>query len=58
MGDAAAAKRGFTAEENRESSNKAARRLIEDLRKQLECGTMRDLREVSNRLELCLMLWK
>jgi len=58
MGDAAAAKRGFTAEENRAASNKAAKNLLEDLQKQINKGTMRDLHEVASRIELATLLMK
>lgn len=58
MGDAAAAKRPFTADENKAASNKAAKNLLEDLMKQINTGTMRDRHEIANRIELATLLMK
>lgn len=58
MGDAAAAKRGFTNEENRSASNKAAVNLLNDLCRQIDRGDLRDFREIGNRIELATLLIK
>ena len=58
MGDAAAAPRPFTAEENRAASNKAAKSLLEDIMSQINRGNLRDLREIGNRIELATLLIK
>lgn len=56
--DLAAAKCGFTAEENRAASNKAAVNLLNDLCKQIDRGDLRDFREIGNRIELATLLIK
>lgn len=58
MGDAAAAKRGFTAEQDRAASTKAGKALLESLKKRIDKGEMRDLYEISNLIELGTMLIK
>jgi hypothetical protein len=60
MGDAAAAMppRPFTAEENRVASNMAAASLLNDLRRKIASGDLRDLREIGNRIELATLLIK
>ena len=56
--DLAASKRGFTAEENRTASNKAAVNLLNDLCRQIDRGDLRDFREIGNRIELATLLIK
>jgi hypothetical protein len=52
------ATRQYTAAEDRASSNRAAKHLLENLRKRIDRGDMRDLREVSSQIELATLLMK
>ena len=52
------ATRQYTAAEDRASSNRAAKHMLEALRKRIDRGDMRDWREVSSQIELATLLMK